>query len=108
MWSGCFQQDGATPHTERVNMQAVQQVFGDCIITHDVWPLQSQDLTLLYFYLWGKLKVVYANNPNTIELKDNIRAAFWTFSMRSRCECLLRCGGMLNFAFKLMVDIFST
>ena len=30
---GWFQQDGAMAHTAQVSMQAVQYVFGDCIIS---------------------------------------------------------------------------
>ena len=90
-------------------MQAVRLVFGDRVITRGVWPPQSPDLTPPDFYLWGELKgEVHANNPHTIgQLKGNIRAAIWNMQRGSWCECLLTCGGVLNFALKLTVDIFS-
>ena len=74
--NGWFQQDGATAHTARASMQALQEVFDDRIISRGLWPPRSPDLTPPDFYLWGKLKnSVYENNPRTTEeLKANIAA----------------------------------
>jgi hypothetical protein len=47
---GYFQQDGATPHTTRANLQYLSDFFGDRIIsrgTNTVWPPRSPDLTPL-------------------------------------------------------------
>jgi hypothetical protein len=46
------------------------------------WPLQSPDLTVLDFFLWGHLKeCVYKNRPHTIqELKRAIRDEIATIS----------------------------
>ena len=86
-------------------MEAVQQVFGNRVITHDMWPPRLPDLTPPDFYLWGELKgTVYANNPHTIEhLKDNIRPAISKIqreelvrvftNMRKRVELCLEVNG---------------
>ena len=70
-----FQQDGATAHTVRATMTAVRKVFGERVISRDLWPPCSPDLTPPDFYLRGKLKgFVYADNPRSInDLKHNIR-----------------------------------
>jgi hypothetical protein len=51
---GYFQQDGATPHTTRANLQFLSDFFGDRIIsggTNTVWPPCSPDLTPLETFL---------------------------------------------------------
>ena len=73
-----FQQDGATCHTTRLNMDILSQHFpGRLISRHgDVeWPARSPDLSSLDFFLWGYLKSqVYKSNPSTLqELKAAIR-----------------------------------
>ena len=47
----------------------------DRIISKNLWPPRSPDLTPADFFLWGLLKgKVYKNTPRTIEqLKDAIR-----------------------------------
>jgi len=49
--------------------------FKDRIISKNLWPPRSPDLTHVYFFLWGLLKSkVYKNTPRTIEqLNDGIR-----------------------------------
>ena len=66
---GWLQQDGATAHTARVSMQAVQGVSGDCIISRGLLPPSSPD-----FYLRGKLKssCVWHNPVTTGDLRKNI------------------------------------
>ena len=56
-------------------MTAVRKVFGERVISQDLWPPRSPDLTPPDFYLWGKLKgLVYADSPRSIHnLKHNIR-----------------------------------
>ncbi|XP_062512636.1 uncharacterized protein LOC134188488 [Corticium candelabrum] len=78
-----FQQDGATTHTARATMTAVRKVFGERVISQDLWPPRSPDLTPPDFYLWGKLKdLVYADNPRSInDLKHNIRQIICRYQM---------------------------
>jgi hypothetical protein len=45
MASGHFQQDGASAHTARVSMTLLRDLFGDRIISKDIRPPQSPDLT---------------------------------------------------------------
>ena len=56
-------------------MTAVRKVFGERVISPDLWPPRSADLTRPDFYLWEKLKgLVYAGDPRSInDLKHNIR-----------------------------------
>ena len=62
--SYCTSYDDSRPH-----------VFGERIISRDLWPPRSPDLTPPDLYLWGKLKgLVYADNPCSInDFKHNIR-----------------------------------
>jgi hypothetical protein len=56
---GYFQQDSATPHTTRANLQYLSDFFGDRIIsksTNTAWPPRSPDLTPLDFSVFGYLK----------------------------------------------------
>ena len=70
-----FQQDGATAHTARAMMTAVGKVFRKRVISRDLWPPRSPNLTPPDFYLWKKLKgLVYADNPRSInDSKHNVR-----------------------------------
>ncbi|KAJ4437989.1 hypothetical protein ANN_13928 [Periplaneta americana] len=56
-------------------MHELRIVFGDRIISRELWPPRSPDLSPSDFYLWGTLKnKVYASNPHTLqELKDITR-----------------------------------
>ena len=76
--------DGATAHTARATMTAVRKVFGERVISGDLWPPRLPDLAPPDFYLWGKLKgLVYADNTRSInDLKHNIRLAITDI----RCE----------------------
>jgi hypothetical protein len=67
-------QDSATAHMVYISLEAVQEVFSDCIISFGLWPPHSPDLTPCDFYLWGNLKdKVYKTNPHTLEkLRNNI------------------------------------
>ena len=70
-----FQQDGATCHTSARTMGELRDFFGDRLISKDLWPPRSPDLTCLDFLLWGFLKdKFYLSKPQTIkELKNNIK-----------------------------------
>ena len=67
-------QDGATAHTVKSTMQFLRNFFDDRIISRDLWPRRSPDLSPPDFYLWDFLKDnVSSNNPHTLdELKQNI------------------------------------
>jgi hypothetical protein len=51
-----FQQDGATCHTSNASMTEIESYFGDRLITKNLWPPRSPDLTPPGFFLWGLLK----------------------------------------------------
>ena len=63
-----------------------RKVFGERVISRDLWPPCSSDLTPPDFYFWGKLKrLVYADDPHLInDLKHNIRQVIADI----RCEKL--------------------
>jgi hypothetical protein len=69
-----FQQDSATAHTACMSIQALSDVFGDRIISSDIWPAHSPDLSSCDFFFCDCLKdKVYSSNPRTEEkLKENI------------------------------------
>jgi hypothetical protein len=71
---GVFQQDSATAHMANISLEALQEVFGDCMISCGLWPPRSLNLTPCDFYFWGSLKdKVYKTNPHTLEeLRNNI------------------------------------
>ena len=56
-------------------MCEIERVFNYRIISRDLWPARSPDMTPCDFCLWGRLKnAVYKTNPRTLEeLKCNIR-----------------------------------
>jgi biotin synthase-related radical SAM superfamily protein len=57
-----------------MSIQALSSVFRDRIISSDIWPACSPDLNPRDFFFGGCLKnKVYSNNPQTEELKENIR-----------------------------------
>ena len=101
-----FQQDGETPHTSKVSIEFLQEIFPGKSRRGDMnWPARSPDLTPLDFWLWGDIKSkVYATPiPNLEELRRRIdneisaipaetrRNAIAAF--RSRMQCLLEVEG---------------
>jgi hypothetical protein len=54
-------------------MQMLSEFFGGCIISRNLWPPRSPDLSPPDLYLWGFLKEnMHKNNPQTLEeLKQN-------------------------------------
>jgi hypothetical protein len=68
-----LQHDGATVHTANSSVQMLSEFFGGRIISQNLWPPQSLDLSPSDFCLWGFLKEkVCKNNPHVAELKQNI------------------------------------
>jgi hypothetical protein len=59
-----------------INNQArwPKSIFDDRVISKELWPPRSPDLTSPDYFLWGYLKgTVYQNKPQTIDtLKANI------------------------------------
>jgi hypothetical protein len=47
-----FQQDGATAHTAKKSMKILNEIFGERVISRNLRPPRSPDLTPLDFYLW--------------------------------------------------------
>ena len=73
--TGYYQPDSATYHTANGSMRGFVSFFKDTIISKNLWPPRSPDLTPAVFFLWGPFKGnVYKNTPRTIEqLKYAIR-----------------------------------
>jgi hypothetical protein len=73
-----FQQDGAPPHTGKGNLEYLQHLFPDHLVSRRSefpYPAYSPDLTPLDAFLWGLLKEQCFHDPvpRTIpELKANI------------------------------------
>lgn len=78
-----FMQDGARPHTARIVLEYLSEVFNERVISNRYpenfqrgfsWPAYSPDLNPCDFFLWGYLKDrVYSGNPQTlIELEAAI------------------------------------
>lgn len=75
MW---FQQDGCPAHTSVIARHQLNRIFrGRWIGKHGPhnWPPRSPDLTILDYYLWGRIKdLVYRERPTTAEdMKNRIR-----------------------------------
>lgn len=72
-----FQQDGATPHNARINVDWLTRNFNEQWIgTYGPirWPARSPDLTPLDFWLWGYLQDrVYLTAPQNVnDLRNKI------------------------------------
>jgi hypothetical protein len=63
----------------------LKQFFDDRIISKNLWPPWSPDLTPPDYFLWGYLKqVVFSNRPQTTEyLKQNIEVAISNISQEN-------------------------
>ena len=70
-----FQQDSATAYTADNSTYKIGRVFHDRIISRDLWPADSPDMTPCDFYFSDGLNnAVYKTKPRTLEgLKLNIR-----------------------------------
>ena len=66
MW---FQQDGCPAHTARISGQSLNHMFPNRWIGKYGpvnYPPRSPDLTVLDYYLWGRIKdLVYRERPTT-------------------------------------------
>jgi hypothetical protein len=64
-----------TCHTTIASMREIESYFGDRLISKNLWPPRTPDLTPPDFFLCGLLKGhVYSNKQRTIDtLKDAIR-----------------------------------
>lgn len=51
-----FQQDGGTLHTVNETVNVLRDVFGDCLISKNIWPRCSPGLTTLNFFSVISLK----------------------------------------------------
>jgi hypothetical protein len=72
---GHFRQDGATCHTcSNESMALINSFIVDSVISKNLCPTRSPDLTSAEYFLWGYLKKrVYKNKPRTIQdLRANI------------------------------------
>jgi hypothetical protein len=57
-----LEQDAATCHTSNASMREIESYFCDRLISRNLWPPRSADLTPPDFFLWGLLKGrVYSN-----------------------------------------------
>jgi hypothetical protein len=59
-----FNMKEQTCHTSNASMREIESYFGNRIISKNLWPSKSLDLTPPDFFLWGLLKGhVYSNKP---------------------------------------------
>jgi hypothetical protein len=62
-----FQQDGANAHTANNCMELLNEIFGERVISRNLWPPLSPDLTPSHFYLWTAEKsALYRDRPRTL------------------------------------------
>lgn len=73
--TGYFQQDSARPHVAHANLNYLREFFDDRLISKDLYPPRSCDLTPLDYFVFPYLKNnVFRNQVHTIDdLKDNIQ-----------------------------------
>lgn len=65
-----FQQDGAPPHTFRLNIDLLRGNFGKLLISRNdpiAWLPRSCDLTPLDYFLRRRSKAKAYSNPTTLE-----------------------------------------
>lgn len=74
---GYFQQDNATAHTARISINFLRQFYDNRLISDNLWPARSPDLTSPDFFLFSYLKNTVFQNPmeNLNQLQDAITAA---------------------------------
>ena len=95
-----FQQDGATPHTSRIALSALENFFGQRVISKGAavrWPPRSPDLSVVDFFFWGHVKnTVYSTSPSSLQqLKRRIIQAIRAIPQNMLHDafeaCVLRC-----------------
>jgi hypothetical protein len=77
-----FQQDGTTVHTANNSMKLLNEIFRERLISRNLWPPRSPNLTPPDFHLWWAAKSsVYHDRPCTLnELKTAITVYIRNFS----------------------------
>jgi hypothetical protein len=61
-----FQQDGIAAHTAKNSMKLLNEIFGERVISTNLWPPCLLDLTPPDFYLWGATKSAMSHHPRTL------------------------------------------
>jgi hypothetical protein len=62
-----FQHDGATAHASNNSMNFLNEIFGERVISINLWNPGLSDLTPPGFYLWGEAKsAVDRDRPRTL------------------------------------------
>jgi hypothetical protein len=87
-----FQQDGATAHKANNSMKVQNEIFGERVISRNLWPPRSPHLTPPDFYLWGAAKsAAYRDRTRTLdELKTTITVCIRHISYKHICRKRLR------------------
>ncbi|GFT66870.1 hypothetical protein TNCV_996561 [Trichonephila clavipes] len=72
-----LQKDGETCHTSQDSMKILTGFFNDLIISKELWPPCSQELSIPGLFLWEHLKIVtFRYNPPMLDdFKSNIHHA---------------------------------
>jgi hypothetical protein len=81
---GYFQQDGATAHTTRETLDYLRQFFDDTLISRDLWPTRSPDLTPLDYYLFSHLKNTIFKEP--VHTIDDLKIIINTYIVNYELE----------------------
>jgi hypothetical protein len=69
-----FQQDGTTAHAANNSMKLLNKIFGERVISTNLWPPSLTGSYSTRLYLWGAAKsAVYHDHPHTLnDLKTAI------------------------------------
>jgi hypothetical protein len=80
-----FQQDGATAQRANNSMKLRNEIFGERVISRNLWSPRSLDLIPPDFYLWGAAKsAVYRGRPRTF---NELKTAINVYLNISQAEC---------------------
>lgn len=73
--TGYFQQDSARPHVAHVTLNYLREFFNDRLISKDLYPPRSCDLTPLDYFVFPYIKNnVFRNPVHTLEdLRNSIQ-----------------------------------
>lgn len=102
-----FQHDGCPAHYSRIVCDWLTNEFGQKWIGRNgpiLWPPLSPDLTILDFYLWGRLKQIVYSEPldhDEEQLKQRIRDAIRSLSV----EEIRRSYDELRFRVEMCADL---
>jgi hypothetical protein len=85
-------------HTARVSMTTLLDMFGDRIISKNIWPPLSPDFTPLDYYLWGAMRsAVYKDSSHTPWTERSYRRfhqehpSVWTVVYLCKQDKMCRC-----------------